>query len=173
VLALSFFLARTASVTWSLKLASDEYERQLTALDQVPMGARVVSMVGLGCTRDSGWPMWRNAHLGGLVVVRRYGFSNDHWDVPGAKLLTVTNKAAGYWQHDPSNLVVHDRCPVRFGRPISFMLRHFPREAFDYLWLIDPPPYDPALVADMQKLWGLPDGSALYRIRSGPATPAP
>ncbi len=173
VLALGFLLARTASVTWSLKLASDEYERQLTALDQVPMGARVVSMVGLGCTRDSGWPMWRNAHLGGLVVVRRYGFSNDHWDVPGAKLLTVTNRAAGYWQHDPSNLVVHDRCAARFGRPVSFMLRWFPRDAFDYLWLIDPPPYDPALVADLQKVWGLPDGSALYRIRPGPANPAP
>lgn len=171
--ALAFFLARTASVTWSLKLASDEYTRQLTALDQVPNGARVVSMVGLGCTRESGWPMWRNAHLGGMVVVRRYGFSNDHWDVPGAKLLTVTNKAAGYWQHDPSNLIVHDRCPARFGRPVSFMLRRFPRAAFDYLWLIDPPPSDPALVADLQKVWGLPDGSALYRIGPGPANPAP
>jgi hypothetical protein len=172
-IALAFFLARTASVTWSLKLASDQYSRQLTALDRLPTGARVVSMVGLGCTRQSGWPLWRNAHLGGLVVVRRYGFSNDHWDVPGAKLLTVTNSAAGWWRHDPSNLVVNDRCRVRFGQPVSWSLRNFPRDAFDYLWLITPPPYDPALVSGMQKVWGLPDGSALYRIRPGPANPAP
>ena len=39
--------------------------------------------------------MWRNAHLGGLVVVRRNGFSNDHWDVPGAKLLTVDQQGGG------------------------------------------------------------------------------
>jgi hypothetical protein len=172
-LALAFFLARTVSVTWSLKLASDQYSRQLTALDRLPTGARVVSMVGLGCTRDSGWPLWRNAHLGGLVVVRRYGFSNDHWDVPGAKLLTVTNSAAGWWRHDPSNLVVNHRCRVRFGQPVSWSLRNFPRDAFDYLWLITPPPYDPALVSGMQKVWGLPDGSALYRIRAGPANPVP
>jgi hypothetical protein len=172
-LALAFFLARTVSVTWSLKLASDQYSRQLTALDRLPTGARVVSMVGLGCNRDSGWPLWRNAHLGGLVVVRRYGFSNDHWDVPGAKLLTVTNSAAGWWRHDPSNLVVNDRCRVRFGQPVSWSLRNFPRDAFDYLWLITPPPYDPALVPGMQKVWGLPDGSALYRILPGPANPVP
>jgi hypothetical protein len=163
-LALAFFLARTASVTWSLKLASDEYARKLTALDHVPMGAKVVSMVGLGCTRESSWPLWRNAHLGGMVVVRRYGFSNDHWDVFGAKLLDVTHAAAGGWRYDPSNLVINDRCRARFGRPISYMLRSFPRDAFDYLWLINPPPYDPALVGGMQKVWALPDGSALYRI---------
>ena len=92
--------------------------------------------------------------------------------MPGAKLLSVTHAAAGWWRYDPSNLVVHDRCPARFGRPISWNLRRFPREAFDYLWLINPPPYDPALVAGMQKVWALPDGSALYRIRPGPANPA-
>jgi hypothetical protein len=53
------------------------------------------------------------------------------------------------------------------------MLRSFPREAFDYLWLINPPPYDPALVGGMQKVWGLPDGSALYRIRPQAANPVP
>lgn len=171
LLALAFLLARTGSVAWSYKLASDDYARQLTALDQLPAGARVMSMVGLGCTRRSTWPLWRNAHLGGLVVVRKFGFSNDHWDVYGAKLLEVTNPA-GEWKWDPSNLVVADRCPARFARPVGWNLRNFPREAFDYLWLINPPPYDPVLVEDMDKIWGLPDGSALYRIRPQAATPA-
>jgi hypothetical protein len=170
-LALAFLLARTASVTWSLKLASDEYDRQLTALNQMPVGAKVVSMVGLGCSKDAGWPMWRNAHLGGMVVVRRLGFSNDHWNVEGAKLLDVTYDPAGAWKYDPSNLVVPNGCPPRFARPVNWMLERFPREAFDFLWLINPPPYDPALVAGMQKVWGLPDGSALYRIDRQAATP--
>lgn len=170
-LALVFLLARTASVTWSLKLASDEYDRQLTAIEKLPVGARVVSMVGLGCTRDSSWPMWRNAHLGGMVVVRRLGFSNDHWDVEGAKLLTVTNDRAGFWRYDPSNLVVANNCPARWARPIGPMLARFPRQAFDYLWLINPPRYDPAQVAGMEKVWSLPDGSALYRIPNQGANP--
>jgi hypothetical protein len=172
-LALAFLLARTASVTWSLKLASDEYDRQLSALDHVPMGAKVASMVGIGCSRAATWPMWRNGHLGGMVVVRRYGLSNDHWNVEGAKLLTVTHHAAGQWRYDPSNLTVADHCPARFARPIGWMLSRFPREAFDYVWLINPPPYDPALVAGMQKVWSLPDGSALYRIRPEGANPLP
>ena len=171
--ALAFLLARTASVTWSLKLASDEYERQLTALDHLPVGAKVVTMVGLGCTKESSWPMWRNAHLGGMVVVRKLGFSNDHWDVEGAKLLTVTYAKAGAWRYDPSNLVVANRCPARWAKPIGYMMGAFPRDAFDYLWLINPPAYDPAQVAGMQKVWSLPDGSALYRIHPEGANPAP
>ncbi|GAA4033072.1 hypothetical protein GCM10022281_11040 [Sphingomonas rosea] len=171
--ALAFVLARTASVTWSLKLASDEYDRQLTALDHMPVGAKVVSLVGLGCTKDASWPMWRNAHLGGLVVVRKLGFSNDHWDVEGAKLLTVIYDQAGAFRYDPSNLVVPNRCPARWARPIDLPLRTIPRQAFDYLWLINPPAHDPKLVAGMQKVWGLPDGSALYRIPKQGVTPAP
>ncbi|MDN8912971.1 hypothetical protein Q0P10_13740, partial [Staphylococcus aureus] len=94
----------TASVTASLAIAANDHRRQLAALDHVPMGARVVSMAGLSC-KDGGWAMWRNAHLGGMVPVRRFGFSNDHWETPGAKLLTVTYEPAGFWKYDPSNLI--------------------------------------------------------------------
>ena len=62
---------------------------------------------------------------------------------------------------------------MRFGRPVSFMLRNFPREAFDYLWLIDPPPYDPALTAGYAKVWSGPNGSALYRLPGSQANTRP
>jgi hypothetical protein len=161
--ALAFCLARTASVTWSLKLAADDQAAKLTALDHIPRGAAVVSFTGIGCTQATSWQMWRNAHLGGMIVVRREGFSNDHWDVAGAKLLTVTHPA-GRWRYDPSNLVVQDRCPTRLGMPVNWMLKNFPREAFDYVWLLDPPPYNPRLLDGMTRVWSQPDGSALYRI---------
>ena len=171
MLALAFLLARTASVTWSLKLAADDQAAKLTALNHIPQGAAVVSFVGLGCTRATSWPLWRNAHLGGLVVVRRQGFSNDHWDVAGAKLLAVRHQAAGAWRYDPSNLVVPNGCPSRLARPIDWMLRAFPRDAFDYVWLIEPPAFDPRLTAGMTKVWAQPDGSALYRIDRSAAKP--
>jgi hypothetical protein len=169
--ALAFFVVRTASVTWSLAIAANEQRQQLTALDHVPSGARVVSMVGIPC-QDGGWPLWRNAHLGGLVVVRRQGFSNDHWDVPGAKLLTVTYAPAGDWRYDPSNLVRDPRCRLAAG-PIGGRLASFPALAFDYLWLIDPPPYDPALTAGYARVWSGPNGSALYRLPGSQANNRP
>lgn len=172
VLAFAFLLVRTASVTASLAIAANDQRRQLAALDHVPMGSRVVSMVGLTC-KDGGWAMWRNAHLGGLVPVRKFGFSNDHWETPGAKLLNVIYEPAGFWKYDPSNLVRDPRCGLSSAFPVDMMLRNFPREAFDYLWLIDPPAHDPALLGGAQPVWRGPNGSALYRLRAGAATQRP
>jgi hypothetical protein len=50
------------------------------------------------------------------------------------------------------------------------MLERFPREAFDYLWMIEPPPFDPTLLGDVQKVWQGPGGSALYRLHPQSAT---
>ena len=167
--ALTYFLVRTASVTASLAIAANDHRQQLVALQHVPMGARVVSMVGLSC-RNKSWPMWRNAHLGGLVVARRHGFSNDHWETPGAQLLTVTYEPAGYWRYDPSNLVRHPTCRLGSAHPVGPMLANFPRQAFDYLWLIDPPPFDRKLLGDARPVWQGPNGSALYRLNERSAT---
>ena len=167
---LAFLLVRTAATTASMAIAAREQRALLTALDHVPVGARVVSMVGLSC-REGGWPMWRNAHLGGLVVARRLGFSNDHWETPGAKLLSVTYERAGFWKYDPSNLVRASNCGLASARPIELMLRAFPRAAFDYLWLIDPPKFDPALLRGEVKVWQGPNGAALYRLQEQGANP--
>ena len=172
IAALAFLLARTASVTWSLKLAADNQRANLSALEHIPRGSAVVSFAGLGCTQRTAWPMWRNAHLGGLAVVRREAFSNDHWPVEGAKLLTVTHEAAGGWRYDPSNLVIGDDCRAR--RPsLSWMLANFPRDAFDYVWLIDPPRFDRRLLAGLTPVWSGPNGSALYRIDRKADKPRP
>ena len=41
-------------------------------------------------------------------------------------------------------------------------LEHFPRDAFDYVWLIHPPAFDPALIRDLTPIrrWGRPDDVA-------------
>ena len=48
-----------------------------------------------------------------------------------------------------------------------------PRAAFDYVWLIRPPPHDPRLTAGMEPVWRS-GTSVLYRIvdRSPPPAPA-
>ena len=49
-------------------------------------------------------------------------------------------------------------------RMIDDSLSSLPRRDFDYVWLIDAPPYSPATVADMKPVWRGP-GSILYQTR--------
>lgn len=182
VLGVLFYAAHIASVTASLAKASDDQQAKLRALDHVPMGARVASLVGQGCANY--WAMARNSHLGALVIVRRHGFSNDQWLIAGTNLLELRYKRPGLFASDPSEIVR----PANCRRPWSVVndqllgdwnihdaLTHLPRDDFDFLWLIDVPPYDPRLVDGMELVWTGPR-SSLYRIRPGggaqrPATP--
>jgi aspartyl-tRNA synthetase len=106
--------------------------------------------------------MLRNGHLGAMVIVRREGFSNDQWLLEGVNLLDLKYRAAGYFGADPSQLVRPNHCIDRLHRMIDNSLASLPRADFDYVWLIDPPPYDPETVADMTPVWRGP-GSILYK----------
>jgi hypothetical protein len=108
--------------------------------------------------------MLRNGHLGAMVVVRREGFSNDQWLLEGVNLLDLKYRAAGYYAADPSQLVRPNHCLDPLHRMIDDSLTHLPRKDFDYVWLIDVPPYSPETVADMKPVWRGP-GSILYKTQ--------
>ncbi|MBW0008130.1 MAG: hypothetical protein JO335_10500 [Sphingomonas sp.] len=160
ILGLLFFATRTVANTLSLGLAAKDQSAKLQALDVVPRGSRVISLVGMTCQEY--WPMLRNGHLGAMVIVRREGFSNDQWVIEGLNLLDLKYTKAGYFAADPSQLVRPNRCFERLHRQIDQSLSTLPRNDFDYVWLIDPPPYDPATAADMIPVWRGP-GSILYK----------
>jgi hypothetical protein len=162
VLGLVFFATRTAANTISLGIAANDQSAKLQAIDLIPRGARVISMVGMPCQEY--WPMLRNGHLGAMVIVRREGFSNDQWLLEGVNLLDLKYRAAGYYAADPSQLVRPNRCRDPLHRMIDVSLAALPRADFDYVWLIDVPPYDPATVADMKPVWRGP-GSILYKTK--------
>jgi hypothetical protein len=159
-LGLLFFATRTAANTVSLGMAADDQSAKLKAIEVMPRGARVISLVGMTCKEY--WPMLRNGHLGAMVIVRRDGFSNDQWLLEGVNLLDLKYTAAGYFAADPSQLVRPNRCIDPLHRMIDDSLRNLPRRDFDYVWLIDVPPYDPQTVADMKPVWRGP-GSILYQ----------
>ena len=98
-----------------------------------------------------------------MVIVRREGFSNDQWVIEGANLLGLNYRGAGRFAADPSQMVQPNDCRRREYWPIDYSLRHVPREGFDYVWLVDPLPFDEALTKDMQLVWR-GDGSILYRL---------
>ncbi|MEO7635908.1 MAG: hypothetical protein ABIS38_09730, partial [Sphingomicrobium sp.] len=161
-LAFTFVVVRLGANTASLAMAANDQQAKLAAINHMPMGARVMSMVGLRC--GVSWPLPRNSHLGAMVVVRRDGFSNDQWLMEGLNLLELKYRAPGYFSTDPSEIVRPDECGDRLHLTIGRSLRAMPRDAFDYLWLIDPPVYDPRDVADMTPVWRGP-GSILYRVK--------
>jgi hypothetical protein len=160
VVGLLFFATRTVANTVSLVIAADDQTAKMRAIDLMPRGARVISLVGMDCKEY--WPMLRNGHLGAMVVVRRDGFSNDQWLLEGVNLLDLKYRRAGYFAADPSQLVRPNRCIDPLHRMIDDSLMNLPRHDFDYLWLIDVPPYNPAIVADLKPVWRGP-GSVLYK----------
>jgi hypothetical protein len=161
ILGLSFMLIRTAATTTSLAVAASDQNAKLTALDHVPMGARVASIAGRRCGVQ--WALQRNAHLGAMVITRRHGFSNDQWVIEGTNLLTLRYRRPGIFAADPSQIVRPAGCRSR-SWPVDRALKRFPREDFDYLWLIDPPPFDPRLIAGLHPVWRGPN-SVLYQVR--------
>lgn len=160
VIGLLFFATRTAANTISLGMAGADQRAKLHAIDVMPQGARVITLTGMPCAEY--WPLLRNSHLGAMVIVRRDGFSNDQWLLEGVNLLDLKYRAAGYFAADPSQLVRPNRCLDFLHRMVDQSLGALPRDDFDYVWLIDVPPYDPALVAGMRPVWRGP-GSILYQ----------
>ena len=156
-----FFATRTIANTVSLGMAGMDQTAKLHAIDQMPQGSRVITLVGMPCTEY--WPLLRNGHLGAMVIVRRDGFSNDQWLLEGVNLLDLKYRAAGYFAADPSQLVRPNRCRDRLHRMINESLAALPRNDFDYVWLIDVPPYNGRILEGTQLVWRGPH-SVLYRL---------
>ena len=158
---LLFFATRTVANTISLGMAGADQSAKLQAINVMPEGSRVITLTGMTCSEH--WPLLRNSHLGAMVIVRRDGFANDQWVIEGVNLLDLKYTAAGYFAADPSQLVRPNNCRDFLHRQIDQSLAALPRKDFDYVWLIDVPPYDRSLVADLPVAWRGP-GSILYRL---------
>jgi hypothetical protein len=172
-LGLAFFGARLVGTTWSYLLYAQSYDRALTALDHLPQRARVVSFVGRRCFDD--WAYTRLEHVPALLLERKLAYTNDQWSMAGAQLLTTRYVQAKRFAHDPSQVVTDRYCRGEWWRPMRMALANFPRDAFDYVWLLNPPAYSPDEVRGLTPIWR--DGrNVLFRIddrtQPKPVTPA-
>ena len=169
--ALAFTGLRYGTTTMSMVRAADMYDEALGALDHVPEGARLVSFVGYRCNWV--WSTDRTEHLPAIAIVRRRAFSNDQWDMAGAQLLRARRYEAQPFRHDPSQIVTAQPCGREFWKTLDWSLASLPRTAFDYVWLINPPTFDPHLLRGMTRVWH--EGrNALYRIDDrSPLSPTP
>lgn len=159
-----FFVSRVVSSTISLDMYSDGWRAQMPALDHIERGARVLALTSLPCGRA--WHTSRMEHLSSLATVRREAFVNDQWVMPGAQLLTIHYEKGGHFTQDPSQIVRPTRrCRGRTESLLDPSLATFPRDAFDYVWLIDlPPSRRPVDYPELVPLWYGARSGALYRV---------
>ena len=161
VLGLAFFAVRLAGTTVSLAIAGQDQEAKLQAIDHLPHGARVASFFGLPTAEP--WALPRDSHLSGLVIARREGFANDQWITANLTLLELKYHQADGFAINPSQVVRPNGEHDAVYRTIDEALTQVPRNSFDYIWLIEVPPYDKRLLNGLQLVWQ-GSGSALYRI---------
>ncbi len=163
ILALLIFGVRAWQSTDRFAAFSDFQESQLKALDHVERHSRVFALVELPCL--SRWESPRLEHLGAMAIVRREAFVNGQWTMPGAQLLSIAYAPAKGYAEDPTQVMRPRHCRARWARSIESSLALFPRQAFDYLWLINAsrdhwPVNDPTL----KLVWDGGERGALYRI---------
>ncbi len=167
----AFFAVRTAATAYSFTLHGAEVQAELAAIDAVPRNARVVAFVGQPCRAR--WKLSRTTHVPSMAIVRRHAFTNDQFAAAGAQLIRVRYRDAGAFSRDPSQMVVGENCPKTQWKRFAPMLAALPRDAFDYVWLINPPVDRDADLSGLAPVWS--NGrSTLYRIirrESPPATP--
>lgn len=131
-----FAVARLLGNAFSLWLAGHELAADLVALDSVPRGSRVASLVVEPCVVSIlPWQRERRTHLGGYAIARRHAFSNEQWMVPGGHLLRVHAPLAGAFATDDSEFAKLDGCDK--PNTISRRLATLPHGAFDYVWILD------------------------------------
>ena len=161
VLGLLFFAVRMAGNTCSFLLYDRTYDRELAAIQYLPPDAKVISFVGVKCRK--GWAMTRIEHLPAIGIVRRHAFSNDQWSMSGAQLLTSRYPDKGWFSRDPSQQVLDTPCHGEHWLTLDESLRRFPRDKFDYVWLIQPPRFDESLTEGLVPIWRS-GTSVLYRV---------
>ena len=165
IMGLSFFAMRTAGTTYSFYQLAGGANNALHALDHVPEGARLVSFVGRECHTQ--WYTNHLEHLPAMAIVRRHAFSNDQWEMAGAQLMRSVYpdgpRIVRHFGRDPSQMVTEPDCKSEIWHTLDWALTNLPRDRFDYVWIINPPPYHRDLLRGMTPLWTSgPD--ALYRI---------
>ncbi len=158
---LVFYLMRIAATTASFFLYGQSIDRVTGALPHLPRGARVVSFVGAPCGMT--WATNRMEHVPALGIVRRDAFSNDQWNMAGAQLLRAHIGPRRWFNSDPSQIVTAGKCRGEWWKSVDWSLANFPRDTFDYVWLLDPPAYNPYWTRGLTPVWR--DGtSVLYRV---------
>ena len=173
IAAVAIFVGRLGILTVDFAERDAANARQLRALDHIAPGSRVFVEVALPCLGE--WETPRMDHLGAMAIVRRGAFVNGQWTAAGAQLLTIRYAPAKGYAEDPTEILRPYRCRQAHAKTYPEGLNALPREAFDYVWLINMPRYRWNSFPHLVPIWTGGDRGILYRVippEAGSATRA-
>ena len=165
--AILLFAIRMASQTVTYHQLDRHYQEQLAALAHIHRGARVFVAVEAPC--NGGWNLPRTEHLGSLAIARREAYANGMWPMPGGRLMSIIYDAAGPFKYSSSQILLPEKCRSEDVETLPGALKKLPREAFDYVWLIDLPPAHWPRTPWLKPVWHAKTG-ILFRIVRNPLT---
>jgi hypothetical protein len=118
-------------------------------------------------------PLGSDAHgsSGSMAIVRREAFVNGQWSMPGAQLLPIKYAPAKGLPKDPTQILrpVWCRAPRTGASKVRSLI--FPRNAFDFVWMIDARPIAGRISPISSRSGAARRSGALYRV-VGSATAA-
>jgi hypothetical protein len=156
--AAAIFAVRIALTTIGFQTYDRDMARHLQALDQIPRGSHVAVFVEFPSYVP--WRRPRLEHMDGIAIVRRDVFTNSQWEVPGAQLLIPLGAKGTRYNADPSQYIMG---PGDLRPKLKKRLEAFPRDKFDFVWLIGYRPETLPRYAGLTPLFA-DDRTILYRI---------
>jgi hypothetical protein len=160
---MSLFAVRMAVTTQAWHRDDVLITRHLSALNLVPRGSRLLVVNRVSCTM----PQWKIDyfywHLSDMAVVRRDAFVNSMWLVAGAESLDIIYNRDTAFHADPSQFIADDGC-TDYPKTMTETLKAFPRDRFDFVWMLRLEGTRPAMPADLKLLYE-DQQTALFRIK--------
>jgi len=136
-IAIAFLALHTAYQTATFAHLGRLYDRQLAAVEHIPVGSRVFGLASIACLGD--FHDHRMDHINRVALVRRQAYTNDTWPPTTASGLIVhPDLVTGYHDLDSQKLLPAD-CRFGHDHDMPGALASIPRAKFDYLWVIDVP----------------------------------
>lgn len=158
--AFAFYIVRISANTVSYAIYNAQMKRELAALEAIPDNARLFSFVNTNC--DSTWATGRTEHLSSIALVRKNAYANDQWAAAGAQLIRSKINAPEY-EIDGSQFLPDAACKGDMIPDVRDIFAGIPRDKFDYIWMINIPPYNVKHLTGVTPIWA--DGnSAVFRI---------
>jgi hypothetical protein len=156
-----FFMARTAATIVSFYQYDHMLKREFAAIEAIPYGARVVSLINPICCNV--WMLDRRWHIPSVAVARKRIFSNDHFVMAGAQLLQIRYTEARPFDRDPTQLIKPSASKRTDWRSFSEAITALPRSAFDYVWVIGKAEDKNVDYSGLTPVWQQ-ENSIIYRI---------
>ena len=166
--------ARLAITTASFVGYDRRYRLELSALDHVPQGARILALTRVDCV-ETAWRSERLEHLPALATLSRGAWVNAHWSIGGLQLLQVRFRPSPAYYRDPSQLIWPAACvdprrrfDERDRHTLAETLPRLPLARVDYLWLLGARIPSRERNPRLTRVWS-DDISELYLTRSAAA----